>query len=217
MSPQHIESLLADGGRYQSDSLSELEEHLNVQMAEDQYDPDANLAILKLYLLYPEHANVDIIELILVKALMAFPATDFAMCMFQIPEKYQHQLESGVIKLSQQLEMAKFKTFWKDSEEVEVLKKAKGWQDAVRRFIAGVVQATYRSIRSAQLADLMNMQLSDLDRLIAQQGWSRSKEDKEIVIVNTASFESVRVEKKPANTTMSLDQYRTLFMAAGST
>lgn len=188
---------------------------MNEQLAQNTYDPDANLAILKLYLLYPEHAKVEVIELILVKALMAFPATDFSMCLFQIQEKFQQQLEGGVIKLSQQLEMAKFKNFWSECEQVEALKKAVGWEDAVRRFIAGVVQATYRSIHISQLAVLLNLPASDLEGIIQERAWTRSKEDKDLVTVNTASFESVRVEK-PANTTMSLDQYRTLFMAASS-
>merc|ERR1719235_1016625 len=50
------------------------------------------------------------------------------------------------MKLAQLLEMAKFKQFWLESGEVEVLEKATGWQEAIRDFIGGVVSCTYRSI-----------------------------------------------------------------------
>merc|ERR1712118_313388 len=87
--------------------LVQLEAYLHKQLSEATYDLDANLAILKLYLLYPDKAQVSVYEGILVKALMAFPATDFALCMYQIPEKH-HAALKRVDQLSQHLEMAKF-------------------------------------------------------------------------------------------------------------
>merc|ERR1719399_2301697 len=124
MSPQKIEQLLLGGGRYDIEILPQLEAYLDEQLSEATYDLEANLAILKLYLLNPGEAKVKVYEGILVKALMAFPATDFALCMYQIPEKYHSQLKYP-ISLSQHLEMAKFKAFWKAAEEqVEAVKKA---------------------------------------------------------------------------------------------
>merc|ERR1719191_1778744 len=154
MSPSHIEQLLSGGGRYDIDILPQLEEYLQEQLDKGTYDLDANLAILKLYLLYPEEAKVSVYEGILLKALMAFPATDFALCMYQIPEKH-HSTLKDVIRLSQLLETAKFKAFWKTAEEqiksveeeggeTKGLARAQGWQAAVRLFIAGVVSSTYR-------------------------------------------------------------------------
>jgi len=214
MSPQEIEELLSGEGRYQPSNLPALEEHLAAQLKEGLYDLNANLAILKLYLLFPEESKVDVLEGILLKALMAFPETHFSLCMYQIPEKY-HQSLRDLVDLAKQLEMSKFKTFWKESEGVEVLAKANGWQNAVRLFIASVVSSTYRSIKSDQLADLLNLPAGELEKLIKERGWSRSKDDKEVVVVNTASFESARVQIK-APTNLSLDQYRSLVMAASS-
>mmetsp|Transcript_70615 Transcript_70615/g.206718 ORF Transcript_70615/g.206718 Transcript_70615/m.206718 type:complete len:218 (-) Transcript_70615:98-751(-) len=216
MSPQHIEEIVNGTGRYEHGSVEVLQEHVKDQLKTSQYDLDANLALLKLYLLFPDDANVDIMEGILLKALMAFPATDFSLCMYQIPEKH-HQSLRDVVRLAQQLEMAKFKTFWKEAESVEILSQAVGWEKAVQGFIAGVVASTYRSIRIEQLSDLLNLpQGAELEDLVEKKGWTRSKEDKDIVIVNTASFESAtRVEPK-APTMMTLEQYRTLFMAASS-
>merc|ERR1711865_337292 len=98
----------------------------------------------------------------------AFPATDFSLCMYQIPEKCRGNLKE-VIQLAKSLEMAKFRTFWKDAAEMEVLKKAVGWETAVRGFIAGVVAATYRSIKEETLGELLTLPASDLDALIKEQ------------------------------------------------
>merc|ERR1712187_368587 len=162
------------------------------------------------YLLYPEEATVKVIEGILLKAL---PAADFSLCMYQIPERYKDDL-SDVVKLAQQLEMAKFKGFWKMAGESELLSQVTGWQNAVRGFIAGVVAATYRSIRSDELCELLNFTKPDLEKLTKERGWTKSKEDKERIIVNTASFESKKVKVKKEPTNMTLDQYRTLFSAS---
>jgi translation initiation factor 3 subunit K len=216
-SPSDIEAILQDGGRYDPAILPLLEEHLKEQLRKGTYNLDANLAMMKLYLLFPEETKVECMAGILLKAVMAFPATDFALCMYQIPEKYHQAPElKEVIHLAQQLEMAKFKSFWKECEGVEALSQASGWQNAVRSFIAGVVASTYRSIKSDQFAEYVNLpQGPELEAVIKARGWTRSKEDKDVIVVNTASFESVRVEPKaPSN--LSLEQYRSLVMAASS-
>lgn len=216
-SPPEIQALLAGGGRYDPEIIPKLEAHVKDQLEQGSYDIDANLAILKLYLLHPDESKVEIIEGVLLKALMAFPSPDFALCMYEIPEKYHPQLKE-VTLLAQQLEMTRFKAFWKTAESADALKTAKGWQASVRNFIAGVIADTYRSIRTETLLELLNMQAGELDALIRTQGWTRSKEDKEVVVVNTKTFESgsVTVETK-VPTHMSVDQYKGYVMVASST
>jgi translation initiation factor 3 subunit K len=216
MSPQHIEELLKGETRYDARILPELEAHLKEQLQTGSYDMDANLAMLKLYLLNPDETSIQVIEGILLKALMAFPSTDFSLCMNMIPEKYQkEETLKAVVNLAQQLEMAKFKTFWKEAESVESLGQAVGWQKAVRGFIAGVISATYRSIRKEQVMELLNIQsANDLDAMAKDRGWTS---DKDLVTVNSASFESTRKEETSRGpTNMSLEQYRKLFQAASS-
>lgn len=213
MSNPRIQELLKGDFRYERENIAELVDHLANQLRNGEYDLDANLAILKLYLLYPEETDLVVIERILLKALMAFPDTDFSLCMYQIPEKYHKDLKD-IRSLAQQLEMAKFSKFWQDAENYDALKQASGWEAKVQNFIAGVIGNTYRSIGSTQLMSLLHISSKkDLDELIKARGWTRSKEHKEIIIVNTASFESARVEVKEHDT-MSLDQYKTLFMAS---
>jgi translation initiation factor 3 subunit K len=216
MSAAKIDSLLKGSERYAPETVEVLQEYVKEQLNKGEYSLDANLALLKLYLLYPESTNMEAIEGVLLKALMAFPATDFSLCMYLIPEKYHAELKE-VTDLATQLELAKFKSFWKMAEGVEKLKKATGWESSVRLFIAGVISSTYRSVKAKQILDLLNLPESELDGMMKQQGWSKSKEDKEAVIVNTEKFESKRLEQERATqqpTNMSLDQYRKLFTAA---
>jgi len=204
-----IAELLRGTGRYEPENLPQLEEYLKEQLTEGTYDLEANLAILKLYLLVPEETKVDIIEGILLKALMNLGAKDFSLCMYQIPEKY-HSTLKDVMKLAQLLEMAKFKQFWLESGEVEVLEKATGWQEAIRDFIGGVVSCTYRSISAGSFAELLNVTPDKIPEIAAKKGWSMSGDS---VVVNENTFETRAVEPE-TSTTLTLDQYRSLILAA---
>jgi hypothetical protein len=108
--------------------------------------------------------------------------------------------------------MCKFKAFWKDAETSTALNQAAKWRSAVRDFIATVVSTTCRSINKGHLAELMNLKVEELDAIIKEKKWQKSKENKDIIIVSNISFES-RVEVKPPSK-MNLDQYRTLFTAS---
>lgn len=218
MSPEEIEKLLSGKERYSADSVAPLEACLEDQLATGSYSLDANLALLKLYLLFPDMTNKEVVQGILLKALMAFPATDFSLCMYLIPEKFHEEMKN-VTELASELELAKFKSFWKKAESVEALKKASGWEAAIRSFIAGVISSTYRSVKSDQVAELLSLPASELDAMVKEQGWSRSKDDKSTLIVNTEKFESKRLAEAKASQEpkrVSMDQYRKLFAAATS-
>eukprot|EP00446_Apocalathium_sp_SHHI-4_P030730 CAMPEP_0177224428 /NCGR_PEP_ID=MMETSP0367-20130122/39013_1 /TAXON_ID=447022 ORGANISM="Scrippsiella hangoei-like, Strain SHHI-4" /NCGR_SAMPLE_ID=MMETSP0367 /ASSEMBLY_ACC=CAM_ASM_000362 /LENGTH=216 /DNA_ID=CAMNT_0018674465 /DNA_START=64 /DNA_END=714 /DNA_ORIENTATION=- len=215
MSCRVIQELLDGDDRYEVASVEVLEEHLKGQLERGTYDLDANLAILKLYLLFPGETKGDVLEAILLKALMAFPAADFSLCMYQIPEKH-HASVAKVVELAQQLEMAKFKNFWKLAAETKRLSEVTGWQSAVIDFAVGVVAATYRSIKVDELAEILNIFAGDVEKLIKEKGWSRSKEDKDVVVVSTETF----ISKKPVlvkePTHMTLDQYRSMVTASSA-
>mmetsp|Transcript_34708 Transcript_34708/g.79549 ORF Transcript_34708/g.79549 Transcript_34708/m.79549 type:complete len:220 (-) Transcript_34708:104-763(-) len=218
MADPKIAAMLQADGRYEQAILPDLEAYVEKQLSDGVYDLDANLATLKLYLLHPDTSKVEVVEGILLKALMAFPKTDFSLCMYQIPEAH-HTALKDVIKVAQQLEMCKFKAFWKDAEGedvVKVLNRAKGWQASVRKFICGVVTSTYRSISRSSLADLLNVKSEGLKEFLEANKWTASKDDKETIIVNSASFKSAHTEKKSGPQVMSLDQYRSLFTASTS-
>ncbi|CAK0907502.1 unnamed protein product [Prorocentrum cordatum] len=221
MSPEEMGKLLSGKERYSADSVAPLEACLEDQLKTGSYSLDANLALLKLYLLFPDMTNKEIVEGILLKALMAFPATDFSLCMYLIPEKFHEELKS-VTELASELELAKFKSFWKKTESVEGLKKAAGFQMAgchpqlhCRRHLLDVPLCQERPGR--RLAEPACRRAGCDGE--GDQGWSRTKDDKNTLIVNTEKFESKRLAEAKASQEpkrIGMDQYRKLFAAATS-
>jgi hypothetical protein len=84
--PITIEQLVALNP-YNPDILPDLENYVEEQVVTQTYSLDANLCLLRLYQFQPARLDVRIVARMLVKALMALPATDFNLCMFLIPER----------------------------------------------------------------------------------------------------------------------------------
>ena len=66
-----------ESNSFSVDILPQLEEELQQQIQNNTYNFESNLAILRLYLTYPEKRNIDVIRKILSKALMNLPEIDF--------------------------------------------------------------------------------------------------------------------------------------------
>lgn len=203
-----VEEALKGTRCYEKESIPVLEECVGTQLKKCTYNLEANLCLLKLYLLYPEETKVPMLEAVLLKSVMNFPGTDFSLCMYQIPQRYHEQLKEPM-SLAQRLEMAKFKQFWKEAEGVERLKEADGWADSVRRFIASVVEATYKSINRAHMGELLNLPLGkDFDKFVKNYpGWEDAGE---LIIVNKTPFGDANAESRTEHSTLSLDHYKCL-------
>jgi len=67
-------------GRYNPDNLMTLERYVDVQSRDNEYDLEANLAVLKLYQLNPHMYKKDVVCQILLKALTNLPYPDFILC-----------------------------------------------------------------------------------------------------------------------------------------
>lgn len=73
--------------RYNPENLSSLQSYVEIQVSENAYDLDANLAVLKLYQLNPTQFDKDITCQILLKALTNLPHTDFVLCKCLLNER----------------------------------------------------------------------------------------------------------------------------------
>ena len=62
--------------------LPDLENLVNEQVSSQTYSLDANLCLLRLYQFQPERMSTQIVAQILVKALMAMPAPDSSLSLF---------------------------------------------------------------------------------------------------------------------------------------
>merc|ERR1712193_551115 len=105
------------------------------QLQDGESDLEINLATLKLMLICPELIDVSVIRKILILAVGAYPANEFSLCMFQIPERFHKTDElRKVVELAQLLEMTKFNQFWQEAEKTLELDACKNWRGKIRAF-----------------------------------------------------------------------------------
>merc|ERR1712168_1367503 len=85
----NVAQLLKGIDRYNPENLGPLEDYVHLQVYENFYDLDANLAVLKLYQFNPAYSQTTITAQILLKALMNLPNSDFIMCRCVIDDSIQ--------------------------------------------------------------------------------------------------------------------------------
>lgn len=73
-------------GRYSLDSLPQLKAYLQEQIDQRSYDFEANLALLKIFQFNPSHIDIDVVQKVLIKALMNLPHMDFPLSLYVLPE-----------------------------------------------------------------------------------------------------------------------------------
>ncbi|RQX71444.1 SAC3/GANP family protein [Toxoplasma gondii CAST] len=98
--------------RYDPSSLTLLCQYTEEQVAKNTYDQEACLAVLKLYLLYPQCFSVDLARKILVKGIMNLPNEDCAVfvgMLQQQPGKKDWKKVQEAIHLWELLEKCRFK------------------------------------------------------------------------------------------------------------
>ncbi|CEM14917.1 unnamed protein product [Vitrella brassicaformis CCMP3155] len=171
-----VRQILGGEGLYSADSLQTLEEYLDQQWANDTYDVEANLTILKLYLMYPQHMKKDRVRQILVKALGAtFPQNDFQLCMYQLPpNRFRDMPEvTELVRLAAKLDTCDFKGFWSDLDKYPDVVSCPGLRAKVRTFICGVVATAYAALSREALSEYVGLPpgSAELSALIKQHGW----------------------------------------------
>eukprot|EP01112_Ceratiomyxa_fruticulosa_P015018 TRINITY_DN4369_c0_g2_i1.p1 TRINITY_DN4369_c0_g2~~TRINITY_DN4369_c0_g2_i1.p1 ORF type:complete len:209 (+),score=39.03 TRINITY_DN4369_c0_g2_i1:125-751(+) len=190
---QSITSLI-ENNRYSADIIKDLENYVQQQVSQNTYHQEANLALLKLYQFYPSSSNTAIISLILLKALMALPTTDFLLCSYLIPEKIQTDESLNLIfTIASHLECAKFKEFW--TEATKLPNRIPGFDDAVRVFILGVLLATYQSVKKSYLSQVLNLEQAQLSALLSERGFKQTD-----TIVHFPPHEEESTKKKISDT-----------------
>ena len=73
-------------GRSSLDSLPQLKAYLQEQIDQRSYDFEANLALLKIFQFNPSHIDIDVVQKVLIKALMNLPHMDFPLSLYVLPE-----------------------------------------------------------------------------------------------------------------------------------
>lgn len=140
-----------------------LTEYLEAQCKKNEYDLEANQAILKLYQFNPYLFRSEIVEKILLKALTNLPHPDFILCELLIDSSRINQGHiQDIILMHQRLETCQFKAFWNDlTEQGDLFKDITGFEDSIRKFACHIVGITYQNIRSSLLQEILGLKNED--------------------------------------------------------
>ena len=147
------------------------------QTSSSDYNARANRGLLRLYQLFPHLAKAEVVEAVLLRALMALPEPDFVHAVSLLPDggaSTQHA--AALSRLEQLLQTAHFGEFWAQCATPELatlIARVPGFAAAVRAFIAGVLNRTYRRVGLAALAEALGLPAAaDAAAWGAQQGWA---------------------------------------------
>merc|ERR1712154_432599 len=164
-----------NGGSNERNRGLPAEGYVQMQAAENTYDLEANLAVLKLYQFNPGYFQTEIAALILLKALTTLPHTDFLLCKCLIDSNRLNELPiSKILELAEDLETCDFGHFWTEiKENPDMTGSIVGFEDNVRKFICHVVAATYQTIDQERLQQLLgNVTPMEASAWASKYGWS---------------------------------------------
>jgi len=178
-----IHQYLSTVERYNASNLPSLERYVELQVSENVYDLEANLAILKLYQFFPQLYKAEIACWILLKAIANLPHTDFVLCKCLLgPGQLDDLNIVRITYLANLLEQCQFKHFWQEkNKDQQLISEIKGFDDSIRKFVCHVVNITYQSLDKIILKDLLgNITEAELKSWMAKYGW---KEEHDTVYI----------------------------------
>lgn len=200
LNKEEIASKLKGIERYNPVHIDILTEYLDAQCKNNQYDLEANQAILKLFQFNPTLFKSEVVEKILLKALTNLPHPDFILCELLIDSS---KLTSGniqeIILMHQRLELCQFKTFWAELTGHDSLyEEIKGFKESIRNFICHVVGITYQHIRSSLLQDLLGLgdNVKEFEDWIQKKDWKKVDKDYILVANQEDKIKTINITEK---------------------
>jgi len=181
-----VATLLKGIDRYNPENLNILERYVEAQAAENTYDLEANLAVLKLYQFNPVYYQAQTVCLILLKALTNLPHTDFTMCKCLIDaSRFEEDSLKRIVELADLLETCQFQVFWAQLLDASDLTMGvSGFEDSIRKFVCHVVGITYQVIRKSVLRELLgNISEAHANQWIIRYSW-RDQGDGYVYVAN---------------------------------
>eukprot|EP01135_Chromosphaera_perkinsii_P008457 Nk52_evm25s1360 gene=Nk52_evmTU25s1360 len=214
-----IKNILSNGlERYNPEHLPEFEEYIKTQCSTRTYDCEANQAVLKLYQFNPARCNTKIIALVLLKAMMNLPSTDYVLSLHLVSEKnHTEGIIAKIEALGLLLETCQFKQFWEkikgsdDSDEDDkhvqnIIKlEMNGFDDAIRNYVAHVLAISHQSIKKEFMAELLNLNKTgcpSIDEFVASgadsstNGWTMNGDSVEFPVTEDNQVRPKRLVEK---------------------
>ncbi|XP_058799311.1 eukaryotic translation initiation factor 3 subunit K [Phymastichus coffea] len=174
---QKLVEMLKGIERYNPENLSLLQKYVEIQVNENAYDLDANLAVLKLYQLNPPQFDKDVTCQILLKALTNLPHTDFVLCKCLLNERIMQDPDiANILYLANMLEGCQFQLAWQQIDKMNnICCRIMGFNDSIRKFVCHVVGITFQTINESLLVELLGgkYQVNEnvLSQWIKKYGW----------------------------------------------
>eukprot|EP01061_Rhynchopus_euleeides_P036046 TRINITY_DN60727_c0_g1_i1.p1 TRINITY_DN60727_c0_g1~~TRINITY_DN60727_c0_g1_i1.p1 ORF type:complete len:213 (+),score=107.19 TRINITY_DN60727_c0_g1_i1:92-730(+) len=168
-----VEQALATAKTLETDAIPTLEEYLKQQIQKEFYDMEANLALLKLYQFYPAESNLDVIQKLLLKALLDLPSNAFLLCSYLIPERHHERKELELIRtLHRYLEECRFKEFWASQElkDVQVSSPIPGLETSARNYGYDILSVSHQRCEEAVASDVLNLAGTTLRTFLKGKG-----------------------------------------------
>ena len=156
-----LENSLKGIERYNPNNIDKLQSYVDGQVAENGYDLEANLALLKLYQFNPNLLNMEYVAKVLLKSLANLPHSDFLLCKSLLS---QDILDDPTIKCVQEmanlLESCSFKEFWEKSRTdfAKLTRAISGFEDCMRKYVCHVISTTYQRIPEDRLCELLGLE-----------------------------------------------------------
>jgi hypothetical protein len=134
-------------------SAAMLEAGVDDQIANNSYDFIGNKALLKMYQVSPDLANLSAVVKVLVLALMHLPSSDFLALTYLLGKLESSPKIQQVIKLAESLDTANYSNFWAElnNESAADVAAIKGIHESIRKMIVSNLQSSHRSMGVKEL------------------------------------------------------------------
>lgn len=186
--------------RYNPLHIEMLSQYLEAQCKKNEYDLEANQAILKLFQFNPTYFKNDMVEKILLKALTNLPHPDFILCELLIDSS---KLDQGnietIINMHKQLELCQFKAFWTALEkQEELIADIVGFKDSIRNFVCHMVGITYQHIRTPLLKDILGLSNNEkeFNELLKKRDWKLNDDGYVLVANQEDKIKTINITEK---------------------
>ena len=132
--------------RYNPNNIETIQNYIDVQVAENGYDLEANLALLKLYQFNPNMLNIEYVCKVLLKSLASLPLSDYLLCKSLLSlEILDNEKVKSIQTMAEMLAACSFKEFWAKSQTdfANLTRAIAEFEDNMRKYVCHVICTTY--------------------------------------------------------------------------
>ncbi|CAH0473312.1 unnamed protein product [Peronospora belbahrii] len=168
---QKLLSIHHDRGFCEQIHVQILETYLTEQVQNSFVDIDANLALLKLYQLYPSTIKAENVVNVLVKGIMTLPSTFFTGATTMIPESTSEDVNvTAALHTGFMLQSCLFEDFWK--QDVTFADNVQGFLESVRAYILKAIRCSHSVISTDVFKAKLNVSDEEVAEIVAAEKWT---------------------------------------------